>query len=129
MVEEFKERYSLKDDDKFNLYVISPFRDVNNSLRAKLLLPDEEKKGLHGTIHTFQGKEADVVIIVLGGDPGKPGVISGFAAAKANLLNVAVTRAKKRIYVIGDRFQWIGHQYFEEMANLPVKRHQRGASS
>lgn len=129
MVKEFKERYSLKNDDKFNLYVISPFRDVNNSLRAKLLLPDEEKKGLHGTIHTFQGKEADVVIIVLGGDPEKPGVISGFAAAKANLLNVAVTRAKKRIYVIGDRSQWIGHQYFEEMANLPVKRHQRGTPS
>lgn len=123
MVKEFRKRYGLKNDDKFNLYVISPFRDVNNSLRVKLLLPDEEKKGLHGTIHTFQGKEADVVIIVLGGDPGKPGVISGFAAAKANLLNVAVTRAKKRIYVIGDRFQWIGHQYFEEMANLPVKRH------
>lgn len=129
MVAEFNEKYGLKDDDKFNLYVISPFKDVNNSIRAKLFLSDEEKKGLHGTIHIFQGKEADVVIIVLGGDPGKPGVISGFAAAKANLLNVAVTRAKKRIYVIGDRSQWIGHKYFEEMANLPVKRHPRGASS
>jgi len=37
----------------------------------------------------------------MGGDPRRPGVISSFAGAKPSLINVAVTRAKRRLYVIG----------------------------
>ncbi|MDC8756381.1 AAA domain-containing protein [Janthinobacterium fluminis] len=117
MVKEFKQEYGLKKDGKFNLYLITPFRDVNGALEQALgELLGEAKDGMHGTVHTFQGKEADIVILVLGGDPAKPMLIPGFAAAKPNLLNVAVTRAKKRVYVIGDHAQWSGQRFFDTLA-------------
>jgi len=92
---------------------------------------------MFGTVHTFQGKEAPYVIFLLGGDPKKPGLISSFAGAKPNLVNVAVTRAKHRLYVIGDRGFWTGigdtHRYFSTLADhlpsLPsVLRFDRGAA-
>lgn len=53
------------------------------------------------------GKQADVVVVLLGSD-------------KPNLLNVAVSRAKRRLYVIGDRKAWSRQRYFETLAaHLP----------
>lgn len=60
----------------------------------------------------MQGKEADVVILVLGGDPAQPAA-RAFATRAPNLLNVAVTRARRRLYVIGDRVAWAGEPYFD----------------
>jgi hypothetical protein len=115
--------YGIRSGEKFNLYVITPFRDVdarvNNALYGKF---KNDKKGMHGTVHTFQGKEADVVVVVLGGDPRKQELIPYFAAAKPNLLNVAITRAKKRVYVVGDHAQWSKHKFFEVLArSLPIR--------
>ena len=39
-----------------------------------------------------------------------------WAASKPNLLNVAVSRAKRRLYVLGDRRAWSGKQYFSVLA-------------
>ena len=69
-----------------------------------------------GTIHTTQGKEANVIILVLGGDPKRPGA-KKWASKTPNLLNVAVSRAKRRLYVIGDRNSWSNFNYFDVMAN------------
>ena len=66
-------------------------------------------------MHTMQGKEADVVILVLGGDPDRPGARE-FATREPNLLNVAVTRAKRRLYVIGNRNTWGNEPYFNVLA-------------
>jgi len=38
------------------------------------------------------------------------------------MLNVAVTRARERFYVIGNRKLWSRHRYFDYLAErLPVK--------
>ena len=39
--------------------------------------------------------------------------------AKPNLLNVAVTRAKRRLYVIGNRSAWGNVRYFRYLLSLP----------
>ncbi|WP_413115325.1 DEAD/DEAH box helicase [Streptomyces sp. CY1] len=101
-----------------DVYVISPFRAVvRRAERAcRGLLPE----GRVGTIHTAQGKEADVVIVVLGSDPRRPGA-RAWAASRPNLLNVAVSRAKRRLLVIGDRDTWRDQRFFATLADaLPV---------
>ncbi len=100
--------------------VISPFRTVvsyamkvHESIFVEVSGRDREK--WVGTVHTMQGKEADVVILVLGGDPDRPGA-RRFATREPNLLNVAVTRAKRRLYVIGNRDTWGNEPYFNVLA-------------
>ena len=68
-----------------------------------------------GTVHTFQGKEEDTVLLVLGADREHSGAAQ-WAASKPNLLNVAITRAKRRFYVIGERSLWESLPYFEAAA-------------
>ena len=50
-------------------------------------------------------------------------MIPSFAAAKPNLLNVAITRSKKRIYMIGDHGHWSPQSYFSDLSKgLPIKQ-------
>jgi superfamily I DNA and/or RNA helicase len=63
----------------------------------------------------MQGKEADVVILVLGGDPDRSGA-RRFATQEPNLLKMALTRAKRRLYVIGNRDTWGNEPYFNVLA-------------
>ncbi len=111
-----RDRYGLGPKD---IFLVSPFRDGANKLwrMARDLGLDQEKTG---TVHTTQGKEADVVVLVLGGNPKKPGA-KDWAAKKPNLLNVAVSRAKKRLYVIGDIEEWRTRNHFRVLAeSIPV---------
>ncbi|MET1532627.1 ATP-binding protein [Burkholderia sola] len=98
------------------IYVISPFRDVVRGLES--LLHKAKLSNVEiGTIHTVQGKESDVVLLVLGGNPKRPGA-KAWASQKPNLLNVAVSRAKRRIYVIGNRRVWKQFDYFDECSAI-----------
>ncbi len=103
-------------------YVISPFKDVKYRLKQFLLRVFDysriERATLKdwldervGTVHTFQGKEEVNVIVVLGASLEASGA-ANWAASKPNLLNVAVTRAKSRVYVIGSKQVWGTLNYF-----------------
>ncbi|AKJ27287.1 DEAD/DEAH box helicase [Caldimonas brevitalea] len=115
-------RQVFDEDGRAHVYLIAPFKDVAAGAKEmwnRAGIPNV--KDACGTIHTFQGKEADVVVLLLGGDLARPGAISGFAAAKPNLLNVALTRAKRRVYVVGEHEQWRRHRFFSLLADrLPV---------
>lgn len=102
--------------DMSEVMVIGPFRDIARQIRGKA----RQHPGLvAGTIHTAQGKQADIVVLVLGSAPDHPGARQ-WAASKPNLLNVAVSRAKRRLYVIGNRQAWATQRYFDVLAfNLP----------
>lgn len=99
--------------DFSEVLAIGPFRDVARQLAQR----GQRYRGLRaGTIHTAQGKEADVVILVLGSEPARDGA-RAWAASRPNLLNVAVSRARRRLYVIGDREAWGRHRYFDLLAD------------
>jgi len=66
-----------------------------------------------GTVHTV--RDGDVVILVLGGDPGRPDA-RAFASRDPNLLNSAIGLARRRLYVIGNREIWAGQPYFDVLA-------------
>lgn len=90
---ELLEQLISLDADPLRLFLISPFRKVAERWRHKT----KKYKGIRvGTVHTTQGKEADIVILVLGSDPSQAGA-RRWAARKPNLLNVAVSRAKLRL--------------------------------
>ena len=58
-----------------------------------------------GTVHNFQGSEADVVILDLVNDEPHFRVgmfIPGLDDITKRLINVAVTRARRRLFIIGD---------------------------
>ena len=84
-----------------------------------------EKRVRCGTIHTFQGKEADIVFLVLGSSPGQAGWGSRqWASRTPNMLNVALTRARSLIYVVGNRRDWKRHPFFDVLAEeLPVQEY------
>lgn len=96
--------------------LLTPFRDV-----AKNLSPFTRKYKPYvahaGTIHVAQGKEADVAILVLGGDPNRPGA-KRWASEKPNLLNVAASRARNRFYVIGNRSEWARFPFYSQLSSI-----------
>lgn len=112
------------------VYIISPFKRVKTALTEQLgrreawtsaaghgpqapkitELRDWCKERI-GTVHTFQGKEESIVWLVLGCDQRTAGA-ARWASDKPNLLNVAVTRAKHRCFLIGDQDLWSGLRHF-----------------
>lgn len=111
-----------------DIFVITPFRIVSRKLREMIQnspsirkhhLPGEvwdwTKKRV-GTIHTFQGREADAVVLVLGAPLDVSVGARRWAGHPPNLLNVAVTRAKRRLYVVGSHRAWKDAGAFAHLA-------------
>jgi superfamily I DNA and/or RNA helicase len=74
-----------------------------------------------GTVHTFQSKEAEAVILMLGAGRGaRPGSRT-WAGGTPTLLNVAATRAKRVLYIIGNHEESRGAGFFSHAAQaFPV---------
>lgn len=116
-----------------DVFVITPFSQISYSLNSFLFkhLINEVKrykeidskemgewlKSHIGTVHTFQGKQAEGVILCLGLDETTKGA-ANWASQKPNLLNVAITRAKYRFIAIGDKEIWLKQAYFNQLNKL-----------
>lgn len=98
--------------DLDDISVITPFKDVKERLSA--ILPS---RMTYGTIHTMQGKESIVVIVVLGGSTASAQA-RAWAVSEPNLLNVAATRARRRLYIIGDQDDWKSRRLFCDCLDL-----------
>ncbi|QNI35788.1 DEAD/DEAH box helicase [Edaphobacter albus] len=100
-----------------DVFVISPFRIVVHEMTRFLQgRPDLMRRFSHdctqwlkdrvGTIHTFQGREADTVILLLGAPAESQNGAREWAARTPNILNVAVSRARQNLYVVGSWRAW-----------------------
>jgi superfamily I DNA and/or RNA helicase len=109
------------------LYVISPFKSVATAMtellseHTSVWATDVAEKSINewlgshvGTVHTFQGKESEMVIFVLG---GKTAGARSWSASRPNIINVAVTRAKRRLYVIGNVGAWMSTPFGAALYN------------
>lgn len=103
--------------DARDIRIVSPFRAVVSGAKqvARRAFGDRFARTNVGTVHTVQGQEADVVVLVLGSAANSERA-RRWAAETPNLLNVAVSRAKRRLYVIGDRKRWRNQRYFDVLA-------------
>lgn len=114
-----------------DIFFITPFRRVQVRLRERLSgiikartdhKPWQWVQDRVGTIHVFQGKEAEAVVLVLGAPSPPAEGARRWAGGEPNLLNVAASRAKKRLYVIGNRQAWKNAGCFRTLAaRLPKK--------
>lgn len=106
-----------------DIFVITPFRNVAYRMRQRMEMetgrlemcgiedPNSWINNNIGTVHTFQGKEARAVILLLGAPSPTQNGARGWATSNVNLLNVAVSRAKQNFYVVGNKELWgeLGH--------------------
>ncbi len=114
-----------KKPDGPSLFVISPFTTVKEGVKRALggCKPasvsgdawDTFLANNIGTVHTFQGKEADEVVFVLGCDKDAPGAVQFVGL---NIVNVAASRAKHRLYVVGDYNVWQRNDHVATMKRI-----------
>lgn len=118
----FKLIYDYYEQNKHlpEVYIITPFTTVKNGLYENLQkLGKNQIPGFDifldnaiGTVHTFQGKGTNEVFFVLGCDQNSLGAVKW---VNANIVNVAVTRAKYRVCIVGDKQLWTTHSTIFEM--------------
>ncbi|MDO5559573.1 MAG: AAA domain-containing protein [Oscillospiraceae bacterium] len=123
-----------EEDVKINrvpkVYIISPFKSVVAGITKALEYEykkwdiDIDEKDFDiflrrniGTVHTFQGKETFEVIFLLGCDESSEGAVKW---VNSNIVNVAVTRAKFRLYIVGDRSEkvWQKNTYLKRAMEI-----------
>ena len=106
-------------------YIVTPFVVVQDRtrelLRSSGLLegwvenPYQWVRDRVGTVHTVQGREAEAVFFILGAPDAQQRGARGWAGGGPNLLNVATTRAKEALYVIGNRSLWKSAGVFQAL--------------
>jgi hypothetical protein len=125
---------SLADEEleEPDIFIVTPFRIVQDQMRQLIMRREGLIRRLSklsarswayeriGTVHTFQGREAEAVIFLLGAPNDNQNGARGWAGYPPNIVNVAVTRAKRRLYVVGNRHLWQTHGAFKTLsARLP----------
>jgi hypothetical protein len=130
---------------KNDIYIITPFTLMQRELKRQWKslakersnhdwmalvcageLSDEEFQRFAdnniGTVHAFQGKEASTVILCCAASKvrKKTGGIS-WVNSKPNLINVAVTRAKHHLFVLGNAADWSSGTISSELQTSGMK--------
>lgn len=117
-------RLALEQGYKGTIGVVSPFRAQVERIQyligrdERLSFALERREFLVGTAHGFQGDERDVIIfspvVTLGMENGA----TNFLSKNYNLFNVAITRARAALVVVGDRVA-VANSGIEHLEKLP----------
>ncbi|MDR2871898.1 MAG: hypothetical protein LBV45_05145 [Xanthomonadaceae bacterium] len=110
-----------------DIYMLSPFKAIIRSLQKAMRKVSRDIENASqtpvydqfnawlrthtGTAHTFPGEAQDTIFMLLGSDREHP-ESAQWVAAKPNFLNIALTRAKRRFYLVGDYELWSPLPFF-----------------
>ncbi|APU16303.1 MULTISPECIES: caspase, EACC1-associated type [Actinoalloteichus] len=83
--------------------VVTPFAGQTALLKKQLTAYSRVRVG---TVHTFQGGECDVIVFSLVAGPLMKSTTTAWLEAEHTLWNVAISRAKANLLVVGDRSFW-----------------------
>ena len=102
------ERIVLNQRYRGSVGVVTPFRAQVNRIRDLIHAHPQigqllEQDLLVDTVHRFQGDERDVILFSPVISKGTPKGAAGFLNGNANLFNVAITRARACLIVVGDK--------------------------
>jgi very-short-patch-repair endonuclease len=118
----------LDNNFRGTLGIVTPFREQANRLKDAVFQGDIPWEALKSadlavdTSHGFQGGERDVVIFSLCAGPGMPAGALHFIRETGNLFNVAASRARAVLHVVGNK-RWAsccGIRHVERLAR-PVR--------
>lgn len=87
-------------DADCSIGVVTPFRKQKELIEDLL---EGHGRVLVGTAHDFQGDERDIIVFSPVVSDGMPETSLNFLRQQFNLFNVAVTRARSRLIIVGDR--------------------------
>ncbi|WP_127504199.1 AAA domain-containing protein [Actinoplanes solisilvae] len=90
--------------------VVTPLAEQQRTLDRALKEAGLGDNLLCATIHKFQGSERDIMVISPVGAQGIGERTRGWLVNQTNLWNVAITRAKSQLIVVGDRSWWSGQR-------------------
>jgi very-short-patch-repair endonuclease len=91
-----------KEDSGLSIGVVTPFRGQMDYIIAELDRLDASRNVLIGTAHQFQGDERDIMVFSPVVGKGMPASAAQWVESPPNLINVAITRAKEALFVVGD---------------------------
>lgn len=97
-----------------SLGIVTPFREQAQRVEDLLEISGIDRELLRrarvqaDTVHGFQGDERDVMIFSLCAGEGLTGGALHFLRENASLFNVAVSRARAKLYLVGNR-EWAEH--------------------
>jgi hypothetical protein len=86
--------------------VVTPLNGQGRGLDSALRAAGLSDNLLCATIHKFQGSERDIMVISPVGASGISDRTRGWLVHQTNLWNVAITRARSQLVVVGDRSWW-----------------------
>lgn len=85
--------------------VVTPFKAQSEALSSRLRAHDKNRVRV-GTVHTFQGGERDVMVFSLVAGTGMHDGAISWVNQQMHLWNVAITRARTHLIVVGDAGLW-----------------------
>ena len=104
------------------LGIVTPFRQQANRINDRIYqeIPVEARRSSYlivDTAHGFQGDERDVMVMSLCAGPDMPPGSRGVLRETVNLMNVAVSRARAVLHVVGNR-SWAARSAMPHLERL-----------
>ena len=124
------EKILVNNNFKGTLGVVTPFRQQQKRIQDRIFdgaLPHnllEQSDLIIDTAHGFQGDEKDVMIFSLCGGPNMPRGSLHFLRESKNVFNVAVSRARAVLHIVGNR-DWALRSGINHLVQLSKSKNEK----